>query len=101
MVVDSDTIETVAVIGSGQMGRGIAAVAALSGYETTVNDIDEEQLAEAREEIEWSYEKTVESGNATQAEVDGAIDRLEFTTDLERQSATRTLSPRRRSSSSR
>jgi enoyl-CoA hydratase/3-hydroxyacyl-CoA dehydrogenase len=83
MVVDSDTIETVAVIGSGQMGRGIAAVAALSGYETTVNDIDEEQLAEAREEIEWSYEKTVESGNATQAEVDGAIDRLEFTTDLE------------------
>ncbi|PGF17722.1 3-hydroxyacyl-CoA dehydrogenase [Natrinema sp. CBA1119] len=83
MVVDSDTIETVAVIGSGQMGRGIAAVAALSGYETTVNDIDEEQLVEAREEIEWSYEKTVESGNATQAEVDGAIDRLEFTTDLE------------------
>jgi len=83
MVVDSDTIETVAVIGSGQMGRGIAAVAALSGYETTVNDIDEEQLAEARKEIEWSYEKTVESGNATQAEVDGAIDRLEFTTDLE------------------
>ncbi|MFC6764900.1 3-hydroxyacyl-CoA dehydrogenase [Natrinema soli] len=82
MVVDSDTIETVAVIGSGQMGRGIAAVAALSGYETTVNDIDEEQLAAAREEIEWSYEKTVESGNATQAEVDGAIDRLEFTTDL-------------------
>lgn len=83
MVVDSDAIETVAVIGSGQMGRGIAAVAALSGYETAVNDIDEEQLEEAREQIEWSYEKTVESGNATQAEVDGAIDRLEFTTDLE------------------
>ncbi|UHQ96124.1 hypothetical protein [Natrinema halophilum] len=39
MVVDSDTIETVAVVGSEQIGRGIAAILALSGYETAVNDI--------------------------------------------------------------
>ncbi|ELY50425.1 3-hydroxyacyl-CoA dehydrogenase [Natronolimnohabitans innermongolicus] len=83
MVVTIDDIETVAVIGSGQMGRGIGAVAALAGYETYINDIDEEQLDEAKAEIEWSYEKSVENGAATEAAVDDALDRLTFTTDLE------------------
>ncbi|WP_254763693.1 3-hydroxyacyl-CoA dehydrogenase [Natrinema marinum] len=83
MVVDIDDIETVAVIGSGQMGRGIAAVAALAGYEAAINDIDESQLEEAEEQIEWSYEKSVENGATTEAAVDDALDRLSFTTDLE------------------
>lgn len=83
MVVAITNIETVAVIGSGQMGRGIAAVAALAGYETHINDIDKAQLKEAEEQIEWSYEKSVENGAATEADVDGALARLEFTTDLE------------------
>ena len=83
MVVEIDDIETTAVIGSGQMGRGIAAVAALAGYETYVNDIDESQLEEAKEEIEWSYDKTVEKGGATESEAAAALDRLTFTTDFE------------------
>jgi enoyl-CoA hydratase/3-hydroxyacyl-CoA dehydrogenase len=83
MVVEISDIETVAVIGSGQMGRGIAAVAALAGYETYINDIDETQLEEADKQIEWSYEKSVENGAATEAETDAAIKRLTFTTDLE------------------
>ena len=83
MVVEISDIETVAVIGSGQMGRGIAAVAALAGYKTYVNDIDESQLAEAEDRVEWSYEKSVEKGNASEAEITDAMDRLAFTTDLE------------------
>lgn len=83
MVVEISDIETVAVIGSGQMGRGIAAVAALAGYETYINDIDEAQLEEADKQIEWSYEKSVENGAATEAETDAAIKRLTFTTDTE------------------
>ncbi|WP_408960372.1 3-hydroxyacyl-CoA dehydrogenase NAD-binding domain-containing protein [Natrinema sp. 74] len=83
MVVAIDDIETVAVIGSGQMGRGIAAVAALAGYETVVNDIDESQLEAAKERIEWSYEKSVENGAATESEADDALERLSFTTELE------------------
>jgi len=83
MVVDIDDIETVAVIGGGQMGRGIAAVAALAGYEAYVNDIDPDQLEEAEEEVEWSYEKTVDSGGATEAEAEAALDRITFTTDME------------------
>lgn len=83
MVVDIDDIETTAVIGSGGMGRGIGAVAALAGYETYINDIDESQLEEAKKEIEWSYEKTVEKGGASEAEIDTALERLTFVTEQE------------------
>ena len=83
MVVDIDNIDTVAVIGAGEMGRGIGAVAALAGYETAVNDIDEDQLDAAREQVEWSYNKTVENGAATREEAEAALDRLSFTTDFD------------------
>ncbi|ELY38942.1 3-hydroxyacyl-CoA dehydrogenase NAD-binding domain-containing protein [Natronorubrum tibetense] len=36
MVVNIDDIETVAVVGAGQIGRGIGAVAVLTGYGTTI-----------------------------------------------------------------
>ena len=83
MVVDIDDIETVAVIGSGQMGRGIGAVAALAGYEVYLNDIEEEQLEEAKGEIEWSYEKAVDNEQATEEQVEAALDRISYTTDFE------------------
>jgi len=83
MVVDFRDVETVSVVGAGQMGRGIGAVAALAGYDVFVTDIDESQLAEAREEVEWSYEKTVENDEATAEETEAALDRLRLTTDFE------------------
>jgi len=83
MIVTPGEIETVSVVGAGQMGRGIAAVAALAGYEVALTDIDESQLEAAREEIEWSYGKAVEKGNATGADTDAAFDRITFTTDFE------------------
>ncbi|WP_254525829.1 3-hydroxyacyl-CoA dehydrogenase [Natrinema caseinilyticum] len=83
MVVEIDDIERVAVVGAGQMGRGIGAVAALAGYETTITDVDESQLADATERIEWSYRKRVESGNATEAETAAALERLTLTSDFE------------------
>jgi enoyl-CoA hydratase/3-hydroxyacyl-CoA dehydrogenase len=83
MVVALEEIETVSVVGAGQMGRGIAAVAALAGYEVFLNDVDESQLTEAEEEIEWSYGKAVENDSATAAETEAALDRIMFTTELE------------------
>jgi enoyl-CoA hydratase/3-hydroxyacyl-CoA dehydrogenase len=83
MVVSLDEIDTVAVIGSGQMGRGIGAVAALAGYEVSLNDIEEAQLEEAREQIEWSYGKAVDNGAATEDETGAAMDRITFTADFE------------------
>jgi len=81
-IVQSDDIERMAVVGAGEMGRGIAAVKAASGFETAVYDIDEEQLADAKEHIEWSYGKFVDRGELSEAEADAALDRLTPTDDL-------------------
>jgi enoyl-CoA hydratase/3-hydroxyacyl-CoA dehydrogenase len=79
--ISASEIERVAVVGAGSMGRGIAAVQALNGYETTIQDVDEAQLVDAVEEIEWSYGKFVEKGTATEAETEAALDRLTTTGD--------------------
>ena len=42
------TIKTVAVIGAGQMGNGIAHVFALAGYDVLLNDISPEAMANSR-----------------------------------------------------
>lgn len=83
MVVSIDDIERATVIGAGQMGRGIAAVTALAGYEVHLQDIDDAQLDDANENIQWSYSKAVENEQATEAETEAAFDRITFTTDQE------------------
>lgn len=81
--VTIDEIEDTAVVGAGLMGRGIAAVMALAGYNVSLQDIDSDQLDDAIEHIEWSYSRTVDHGAATQDQADAALDRLTTTTDLE------------------
>jgi enoyl-CoA hydratase/3-hydroxyacyl-CoA dehydrogenase len=84
MSVDSlDDIETIAVVGAGEMGRGIAGVAALAGYRTWLNDIDEDQLEAALKHIEWSYSKTAERGQIDEATVDEALDNITATQFME------------------
>jgi len=78
-----DDVERIAVIGAGQMGRGIAAVSALAGYETTMHDIDESQLQDGLDHAEWSYGKQVDRDNVSRDEADAAVERLSDTTDLE------------------
>ncbi|MFZ5809191.1 MAG: 3-hydroxyacyl-CoA dehydrogenase family protein [Chloroflexota bacterium] len=50
------------VIGAGTMGSGIAQVAAVSGYHTTIMDVIPEQLVKARETIQRSVEKLASKG---------------------------------------
>jgi enoyl-CoA hydratase/3-hydroxyacyl-CoA dehydrogenase len=78
-----DDVERVTVVGAGEMGRGIAGVTALAGYETTLNDVDPDQLEDAVEHVAWSYDKQVERGDVTRTEADAALDRLSTTRDLE------------------
>ena len=80
--MQSADIETTAVIGAGEMGRGIAAVAALAGYEAMICDVDPDQLDAAREHVEWSYGKSVERGAIGESDAEAALDRIETTTDL-------------------
>ena len=62
-------VRTVAVIGAGIMGRGIAHAAALGGYRTILEDLLPNALRKAETEIRTNLDKAVELGkvNATDA----------------------------------
>jgi len=72
-----DDIDTLAVLGAGTMGHGIAEVAALSGYEVRLRDIEEELVQKGYEQIDWSLEKMVDREYVTEAEADAARNRIE------------------------
>ena len=59
-------IQTVAVLGAGQMGAGIAQVAALSGLEVVMRDIEERFVAKGLSAIDQSLAKGVEKGKVTE-----------------------------------
>ncbi|MGH7606030.1 MAG: 3-hydroxyacyl-CoA dehydrogenase family protein [Gemmatimonadales bacterium] len=62
------------------MGSGIAQVAAVAGYETTVRDVSRQLLDRGRGGIEKSLGKFVEKGKLAAADRDAALGRLTFTT---------------------
>jgi 3-hydroxybutyryl-CoA dehydrogenase len=73
----------VRVIGSGNMGRGIAQVSATAGHDVVLQDIDEEQLDAALAGIASTMAGGVERGKLTDAERDAALARIDGTTDIE------------------
>ncbi len=81
--MDIDDIETVAVLGAGTMGHGIAELAAMAGYNVTIRDIEEEYVMDGYEQIEWSLGKLVEQGRLSEEEADEALDLVEPLVDLE------------------
>jgi enoyl-CoA hydratase len=74
--------ETVAVIGAGTMGRGIAQVAAQAGYATLLYDADDVTLERAFGAIEATLAKGVELGKVTANEKGAALERIERVTDV-------------------
>lgn len=76
------TIETVAVIGAGTMGRGIAQVAAQAGYATVLHDADPEAPRVARRAIEETLAKGVARGKVSAEVRTAALERLRVTGDL-------------------
>ncbi len=75
-------VNTVAVVGSGTMGLGIAHVAALGGYDTIVQDVAEEQLRKAVDTIRGNLAKGVEKGKVAAAAAEAAMKRLRTETSL-------------------
>lgn len=76
------TIDTIAVLGAGTMGRGIAHVGALGGYRTRLFDVSADVLAKARQTIERNVDKGVRIGKLEQPEATAALSRLSETSDL-------------------
>src|SRR5580693_3748543 len=71
-------VRTVAVIGAGIMGRGIAHAAALGGYRTILEDLLPNALRKAETEIRANLDKAVELGKVKAADADNAFSRLEY-----------------------
>jgi 3-hydroxybutyryl-CoA dehydrogenase len=71
-------VGTIAVIGAGIMGRGIAHAAALGGYRTILEDILPASLRKAEGEIRTNLEKAVELGKVKKEDADAAFARIEY-----------------------
>ncbi|TNE89527.1 MAG: 3-hydroxybutyryl-CoA dehydrogenase [Deltaproteobacteria bacterium] len=69
------------VVGSGQMGNGIAHVAAVAGFDVTLQDISAAQLERARKTIEGNLARQVKKERISSADADAALARLTFTED--------------------
>ena len=76
-------IKTIAVIGAGTMGRGIAHVAALGGYRTILEDLLPNALRRAESEIRTNLDKAVELGKVSSGDAQAAVGRLEYAGSVE------------------
>lgn len=76
-------IQTIAVVGAGQMGAGIAQVAALSGFSVVLNDLEPRFLEKGLESIRGSLAKLAEKGKLTKKQPGATIKRIRTTTQLE------------------
>ena len=78
----SETIETIAVIGAGTMGHGIAQVAAASGFPVLLRDVDRESLARGVRAIEGNLAKGIQRGKLTEEDRDRTLQQIRGTTNL-------------------
>lgn len=75
-------IQKVGVVGCGLMGSGIAQVAAASGFETTILEVDEKLLERGIATIHKSLQRFVDKGKLPEADKEAIVGRLHGTTKL-------------------
>jgi 3-hydroxybutyryl-CoA dehydrogenase len=76
-------IRQISVIGTGTMGRGIAYLSAVAGYDTVIHDVDTGALDAAKANIESTLRKGVEKGKVDPAAAEAASRRIQLASDLE------------------
>jgi len=76
-------IKTLGVVGAGQMGSGIAQVAAASGFSVIMNDIKDEYVEKGFTAIEQSLSRMVKKEKITQKDQDTILGRVEGSTSLQ------------------
>jgi 3-hydroxybutyryl-CoA dehydrogenase len=80
-VMSADSIKTVAVLGAGTMGGGIAHVFARSGYRVLLRDVDKRSLDRGLETIAKNLSREVTKGKITEADKSAALARIQPVTD--------------------
>jgi 3-hydroxybutyryl-CoA dehydrogenase len=80
--VTIDSIKTVAVLGAGTMGNGIAHVFARAGYNVILRDVEEHFLQHGIETIGKNLDREIKKGKLTEADKPGVLARLKPVTDI-------------------
>jgi 3-hydroxybutyryl-CoA dehydrogenase len=81
-VTSTSGIESVAVVGAGFMGSGIAETVAVAGLPVVVRDVDEVSITRAKGRLDTSLKRAVKGGKLDDAAAQRALERIELTTDL-------------------
>ena len=76
-------VKTFGVIGAGQMGGGIAQVAAMSGLDVIMNDIKEEFVEKGLAGITKILGRSVEKGKMSEADKDAVLGRIKTSVSLQ------------------
>src|SRR5580692_11823586 len=77
-----DSIRTVAVLGAGTMGNGIAHVFARCGYNVILRDVEESFLVRARDTIAKNLDREVKKGKIEEGDKSKILARIHTTADL-------------------
>jgi 3-hydroxybutyryl-CoA dehydrogenase len=82
LIVSIDSIKTVAVLGAGTMGNGIAHVFARSGFSVILRDVEERFLQRGIDTIGKNLDREIKKGKLTESEKPGVLARLKVVTDM-------------------
>jgi len=77
------TISKVGVVGAGSMGSGIANLAAISGFQVILHDVEQKFLDNGLSRINKFMEKSVAKGKMTEEQKKEVLERIQVTTNLE------------------
>ena len=80
--MNTESIETVGVVGAGTMGLGIAQLSAMAGFETILFDVNSEMLQKALVIIENNLNKGIERGKLSAEDRDGALSNIRLEQEL-------------------
>lgn len=75
-------IQKISIIGGGQMGSGIAHIAALAGFDVTITDLSPEILEKCRTTIDTNLSRQVAKGTYTQEEKNATLTRIHMDTHM-------------------
>ena len=76
------SIETIGIVGAGQMGNGIAHVAAMSGLNVVMSDISDELVQKALSTIDKNLQRGVDKGKMSAEDKAAALGRIQGSTDI-------------------
>jgi 3-hydroxybutyryl-CoA dehydrogenase len=75
-------VETIGVVGAGQMGNGIAHVAALAGFRVVLHDIEDAFVQRGLSAVGDNLKRAVDKGRLSESDRQAALGRIQGTTSL-------------------